>query len=76
MSLKATGTEQKVIVDQTQYFEANCTVKIFIQACFPRMLTKVVFWLIFKTKMLSMVQTRTTSLGTRAYHAFRLFYPF
>lgn len=69
MSSEALETQQKVILDQTQYFRANHVVRISIQAHFPRMFNKVGRWPILNAKMLNTVLTHTKILDILANHA-------
>lgn len=69
ISSKASRIEQKVALDQTRYSRANCAVRISIQVCSPRILTKFNYWLVLKAKIQNAVQIHTKGLGTRTDYA-------
>lgn len=68
MSPKASRAERKVIINQTQYFKSNRTIKICIEMCFLGMLNKVNRWLTLKAKLQIAIQTQTKGFGIQADH--------
>jgi len=72
----ASGSERRVILDQTRHSGTNRTIRIFIRACLPKILTKVNRWPNFELKMLKAVQTSAENPGTQVNHAPSINRPF
>ena len=72
----ASGSERRVILDQTRHSETKRAFKIFIRARLPKMLTQVNRWPNFGLKLLKVVQTSAENPGTRVNHAPSINRPF